>query len=200
MAYIKVLWGCQKGDSSAADDKLLSIPNYMFIVFLRKFNLDFLQFFNVHLVLFNVHLKVQSTIESTQFIRKYINVLSNVLCTLFSFRVEKILIPTCSCTFGCTLYFQTWKYRVHPKVQSTSESTKYTTHTCFNLFLRIRLKQKRKVRPINCDVLETILTWAKISPGMYQPLPSKPLLHMHFLYECNSISTIVHTFPQVLSG
>ena len=109
----------------------------------------------------------------------------------FLFRVEKILISTSSCTFGCTLYFQTWKYRVHPKVQSTSESTKYTTHRCCNLFLRIRLKQKSKVRPINCDMLETILTWTKISSGMYQPLPSKPLLHMHFLYECNSISTIV---------
>ena len=139
MAYISVLRLPKRRFIAA--DKLILIPNYVFFVFLRKFNLDFVQFFNVHLVLFNVNLKVQSTIESTEYFRKYVNALSDVLCTLFSFHVGKILIPTCSRTFGCTLYFQTWKYRVHPIVQSTSESTKYTVHECFNLFLRIRLKQ-----------------------------------------------------------
>ncbi len=54
--------------------------------------------FNVHLVLFNVHpvlfLKVQSTRKSTEYSQQYINVLSDVLCTLFVLPVEKILIPT----------------------------------------------------------------------------------------------------------
>ena len=185
MAYIKVLWGCQKGDSSAAD-KLLSIPNYMFIVFLRKFNLDFLQFFNVHLVLFNVHLKVQSTIESTEYIRKYINVLSDVLCTLLWFPVENISIPMSLCTFGCTLYFQKLKYKVHPKVQCTSESTRYTAHSCCNPLRRKGHKQKKESSSNQLWCVGNLFDFSQnfIWDGRSFINDFKiTMMHMHFLHE-----------------
>ena len=116
-------------------------------LFFEKVESCFPTFFNVHLVPFNVqHLKVQSTIEiieSTEYTQKYIYILSDVLCTLFLFPVEQQWIPTKKRTFQCTLYFQKWKYKIHPKVQSTSESTRYNVHGCFNPILRNRLKQKK---------------------------------------------------------
>ena len=183
--HMYALLGCQKGELSASDNL---INSYLCIHwFFEKVKSRFPTVFQRTSCTLQHSFEVQSTIKSTQYIQKYINVLLDVLCTLFPFLVEKILIPTCQCTFGCTVYFQKWKCKVHPKVQSTSKSTKYTTHACFNQFLRIRLQQKRKVHPINCDVLETIiLTSAKISSGRagLPSMPSKPLLLTHFLYEC----------------
>ena len=90
---MEALCGCQNGELPEADPA--KVNSYFSVnCFLRKFNRDFLQCLKVHLVLFYVHLKVQSTSESTEYIRKYVNVLSDVLCTLFSFPVENILIPT----------------------------------------------------------------------------------------------------------
>ena len=136
------LLGCQKGELSASDNL---INSYLCIHwFFEKVKSRFPTVFQRTSCTLQHSFEVQSTIKSTQYIQKYINVLLDVLCTLFPFLVEKILIPTCQCTFGCTLYFQKWKYKVHPKVQSTSKSTKYTTHACFNQFLRIRLQQKKE--------------------------------------------------------
>ena len=127
----------------------LSIPTLVFIDFLQKLNHDFLQCFYVQLVLFTL----QHTYESTKYNQKY-TVHPKVHkctfgCTLypFSFPIEQMLIPMYSCTKQRTLFFQKRKYKVHPKVQSTSESTRYTVHACFNPISRNRLKQKRKVHP-----------------------------------------------------
>ena len=156
--------------------------------------------YNLYSLLFNIHMKVQSTIKSTQYIRKYINVLLDVLCTFFPFPLDKYLFLRVNVPLGvlCTFKSESTKYiqrhKVHPKVK------KYTTHVCFNLFLRIGLKQKRKVHPINCDVLETIiLTSAKISSGRAGLPSSKPLLLTHFCMSV-SISARVHMFPKVLKS
>jgi hypothetical protein len=134
------------------------LPLYSLIFCKNRIMISYSVFmYNLFSLLFNIHMKVQSTIKSTQYIRKYINVLLDVLCTFFPFPLDKYLFLRVNVPLGvlCTFKSESTKYirghKVHPKVK------KYTTHVCFNLFLRIGLKQERKVHPINCDVLETII-------------------------------------------
>ena len=81
--------------------------------------------YNLYSLLFNIHMKVQSTIKSTQYIRKYINVLLDVLCTFFPFPLDKYLFLRVNVPLGvlCTFKSESTKYirryKVHPKVQST---------------------------------------------------------------------------------
>jgi len=69
-------------------------------------------------------MKVQSTIKSTQYIRKYINVLLDVLCTFFPLPLDKYLFLRVNVPLGvlCTFKSESTKYirryKVHPKVQS----------------------------------------------------------------------------------
>ncbi len=94
-------------------------------LFFRKFNHDFLQCFKVHLVVMKVHLKAQSINESTEYIQKYINALSDVLCTLSSFPIEKYWFLHVNVLLGVLFTFKSVstkhirRYKVHPKVQST---------------------------------------------------------------------------------
>jgi flagellar biosynthesis protein FlhB len=117
--HMYALLVCQKGDLSASDNL---INSYLCIHwFFEKVKSRFPTVFQRTSCTLQHSFEVQRTIKSTQYIQKYINVLLDVLCTLFPFLVEKILILTCQCTFGRTLYFQKSKV----KVQSTSKGTKY---------------------------------------------------------------------------
>jgi hypothetical protein len=174
---VYALSGCQKGKLSATDNL---IDSYLCIHwFFEKVKSQFPKVF------LHTSCTLQHALESTKYNWKFIVHLKVHKCTFgctvypFSISCRKILIPMCQCTFGCTLYFQKWKYKVHLKVQITSKSTKYTT---FNLFLRIRLKQKWKFIQLGT----IILTSAKISSGRVGPPSklSKSLLLTHFLYEC----------------
>jgi hypothetical protein len=75
-----------------------------------------------------------------------LHITSPFQCTLYPFLslIEQLWIPTEKCTILWTLNFHKWKYKVHPKVQSTSESTRYTNHACFNPISRYRLKHKKE--------------------------------------------------------
>ena len=70
-------------------------------------------------------MKVQSTIKSTQYIRKYINVLLDVLCTFFPLPLDKHLFLRVNVPLGvlCTFKSESTKYivryKVHLKVQGT---------------------------------------------------------------------------------
>jgi len=81
--------------------------------------------YNLYSLLFNIHMKVQSTIKSTQYIRKYINVLLDVLCTFFPLPLDKHLFLRVNVPLGvlCTFKSESTKYivryKVHLKVQGT---------------------------------------------------------------------------------
>ena len=93
---------------------IISITTFVFIDFLQKLNHDFLQCFNVQLVLFTL----QHTFESTKYNRKY---------TVHP-KVHK-------CTFGCTVHLfpfpveKYWFLRVNVPLgvlcTFKSDSTKY---------------------------------------------------------------------------
>ncbi len=73
-------------------------------------------------------MKVQSTIKSTQYIRKYINVLLDVLCTFFPFPLDKYLFLRVNVPLGVLCTFKS-------ESAITSEGTKYIQkykvhHTC----------------------------------------------------------------------
>ena len=123
--------------------------------------------------------------------------------------VYLVLSDVC-CTFGCTLYFNFWKYKVHPKVhsdtginmsstgnhkrvQSTSEST-FMYFWVYSVLLIVFCTFKCTLKGTRC----TLNNVGKQDFAFSKNQKNTSIMHAHaFVFMRNSISTRVHIFPKV---
>ena len=190
--------GCQKGELSASDNL---INSYLCIHwFFEKVKSRFPTVFQRTSCTLQHSFEVQSTIKSTQYIQKYINVLLDVLCTLFPFLVEKYLflrvnVPSgVLCTFKSESAKYIQRYKVHPKVQSTPRM-----HVSIN-FWELGFNKKGKF------IKSIVMCWKPLfwsQPKFHlggQVCHQCPQNHycLHIFCMSVSISARVHMFPKVI--